>query len=97
MKKLIVISILFLSFVLFSCSRSDVVEISSFSPTGKIERLVTFEIEFNKDLASSEIIDKWVDDEFIQFEPKINGKFKWIDSRTLIKRVLFEAEEEQQT
>lgn len=84
MKKLTVISILFLSFVLFSCSRSDVVEISSFSPTGKIERLVTFEIEFNKDLASSEIIDKWVDDEFIQFEPKINGKFKWIDSRTLI-------------
>ncbi len=70
--------------VLISCSSADLVEIVDFSPTGKIERLTTFQIEFNKDLASEEIIDKWLEDEFIQFEPKINGKFKWIDSKTLI-------------
>ena len=70
--------------LIVSCSSSDVVEILDFSPIGKVERLTTFQIEFNKELASADIIDQWLEDEFIEFEPKINGKFKWVDSKTLI-------------
>jgi hypothetical protein len=70
--------------LLISCGPKNSVEITSFSPEGEVERLSTFTIEFSKNLAPIDTLDKWSGEEFIKFEPKIDGKFKWLDESTLI-------------
>ncbi len=76
--------ILFSSLFLSSCSNKDSVEILSFSPIGETKPLTYFQVEFSESLAPTNIIDEWVADDLIEFEPKISGKFKWLDSKTLI-------------
>ncbi len=75
--------ILILSY-LIGCGPSNTVEVTSFAPVGNVERLTTFTIEFSKDLAPADIQDKWVTEQYINFEPKIEGKFKWVDAKTLL-------------
>ena len=75
--------ILILSY-LIGCGPSNTVEITNFTPQGNVERLTTFTIEFSKDVAPADIQNKWLTDEYVTFEPKIEGKFKWINSKTLI-------------
>jgi len=79
--------ILFLSAVItvafFSCSNNGV-KVVRFSPQGEIKNLTTFKVEFSENLAPQSVQDKWVDDEYISFEPKIEGKFKWTSGNTLI-------------
>ncbi len=69
--------------LLVSCSSKNVVEVVDFTPKGEVQKTTNFTVEFNKDLAPIDKIGEWLTDEFIQFEPKINGKFKWLDARTL--------------
>ena len=75
--------ILILILLILSCSSKDTVIIKSFTPTGETEKNTNFLIEFSHELAPAELIGEWLTDEFIQFEPKIMGKYKWIDSKTL--------------
>lgn len=79
-------TILFLTLVFLfnACSTGDTVYINEFFPLGKVEKLTTIKIEFSENLAPADIQDKWLDDEFIEFEPKIEGKFKWTSPSTLI-------------
>ncbi|MBK7105491.1 MAG: alpha-2-macroglobulin family protein [Ignavibacteriae bacterium] len=72
-----------LMILIYSCSFQDSVKVVNFSPEGEIEKATNFTIEFSQDLAPTEKIGEWLTDEFVVFEPKINGKFKWIDPRTL--------------
>lgn len=84
MKKLIlVLSFLTLTTLFNSCSSTGV-SVVDFSPRGEIKNLSTFTVEFSRDLAPQDMLDKWLDDEFIKFEPKIEGKYKWTSARTLI-------------
>ncbi len=66
-----------------SCSGSGV-RVIKFSPQGEIKSLTTFKIEFSNNIAPQSDQDKWLDDEFVKFEPKIEGKFKWTSGNTLI-------------
>jgi hypothetical protein len=75
---------IFIIFYLIGCGSNNSVEITKFAPQGKVERLTTFTIEFSKDLAPADIQNKWLTDEYVTFKPKIEGKFKWIDSKTLL-------------
>lgn len=84
MKNHIIIAASFLFLSIFACSNGNEVSIVEFSPSDNVERLTTFTVKFSKDLAPSELVDKWSDEEFIKFEPGIQGKFKWIDKRTLL-------------
>ncbi|MFB3055906.1 MAG: hypothetical protein ACE1ZQ_01930, partial [Ignavibacteriaceae bacterium] len=85
MKSLISIISFFLFAIIFnSCGPDNTVEVSSFTPTGEIEKLTNFVIEFSEDLAPSDIQDKWLDEEFITFSPSISGKFKWTSDNTLV-------------
>ncbi len=68
---------------LSSCS-SNSVRVDRFSPQGEIKNLTTFTIEFSNNLAPQNMQDKWLDDEFVKFEPKIDGKFKWISGNKLL-------------
>ncbi len=54
------------------------------SPQGKVQNLTTFTIEFSENLAPADVQDKWLTDQFVTFEPKIEGKFKWVSGNTLI-------------
>ncbi len=84
MNQLKTLSIIFILLYLVGCGPGNTVEISNFSPQGKVERLTTFSIEFSKDLAPADIQNKWLTEEYVVFEPKIAGKFKWTDSKTLL-------------
>jgi len=80
--KFYLIGILF-GVILYSCSSSSV-SVVNFSPQGEVKNLSTFTIEFSDNLAPAEMRDKWLDEEFVKFEPQINGKFKWTSGNTLI-------------
>ncbi|GBD89044.1 hypothetical protein BMS3Abin03_02988 [bacterium BMS3Abin03] len=69
---------------LFSCGPGNTVRVESFSPTGKVERLTNFVVEFSEDLASPDIQNKWLDEKYIEFKPEIPGKFKWTSASTLV-------------
>lgn len=73
-----------LAILFFSCSSKDTVEIIEFSPQGETKELTTFRVEFDRALAPDSLTDKWIDGNFIQFNPAISGKYKWIDAKTLI-------------
>ncbi len=66
------------------CGPSNTVKVESFTPTGEVEKLTNFVVEFSEDLASPDIQGKWLDEEFITFSPAISGKFKWTSDNTLI-------------
>ena len=76
--------VFFIFFYIIGCGPSNTVEVTNFTPQGNVERLTTFTIEFSKDIAPADIQNKWVTDEYVTFEPKIEGKFKWTNSKTLI-------------
>ena len=81
---LINLSIVLFAVFLCGCGPSNTVEVNSFSPTGKVEKFSNFQIEFSEDLAPADSQDKWLDDEFVTFTPKIQGKFKWVSPSSLV-------------
>jgi alpha-2-macroglobulin len=78
------LSIIFIIFVLISCGPSNTVEVETFTPTGEVQNLTNFTIEFSEDLASADAQDKWLEEEFVTFTPAIHGKFKWTSPSTLV-------------
>ncbi|MFO7445213.1 MAG: MG2 domain-containing protein [Ignavibacteriaceae bacterium] len=76
--------ILILPLLFFRCSSGNSVSIERFSPEGEVSANSIFTIEFSENLAPSDVIDKWLNDEFIVFEPAIKGKFKWTARNKLI-------------
>ena len=79
-----IISFFLFAIILNSCGPGNTVEVSSFTPTGEVEKLTNFVIEFSEDLAPPDMQDKWLDEEFITFSPPISGKFKWTSDNTLV-------------
>ncbi len=79
-----VITLLFALVIFVSCGPSNSVSVTNFEPTGEVKNLTTFTIEFSENLAPADEIDKWSNEQFVEFEPAIPGQFKWVDSRTLI-------------
>ena len=55
---LISLSILISIIVLFSCSPGNKVEVESFTPTGEVEKVSNFTIEFSEDLAPADIQER---------------------------------------
>ena len=78
------LSTIFLILFFISCGPSNTVEVESFSPTGEVQNLTNFTIEFSENLAPADVQDKWLDEEFVTFTPAIQGKFKWTSPSTLI-------------
>jgi uncharacterized protein YfaS (alpha-2-macroglobulin family) len=78
------ISISSLIFLLISCEPANTVKVESFTPAGEVQNLTNFTIKFSEDLAPADMQDKWLDDEFVTFNPAIHGKFKWTSPNTLV-------------
>lgn len=79
-----VLTLVFISLFFSACGPSNSVKINQFTPTGEVNNLTTFTVEFSENLAPADIHDQWLQEEFIDFNPKIPGQFKWIDASTLI-------------
>ena len=81
---LLTLSVILSFFLLISCGPSNTVKVESFSPTGEVQNLTNFTIEFSEDLAPASVISEWSDEQFVTFEPAIHGKFKWTTPSTLV-------------
>ncbi|MCF6270875.1 MAG: MG2 domain-containing protein [Melioribacteraceae bacterium] len=84
LKYFFLFGLIFLSLFLISCSDNNSVEIISFSPAGETTPLTYIQVHFSKSIAPTDKIEKWIGEELIEFEPKIVGKYKWTNSKTLI-------------
>ncbi|MBT8387173.1 MAG: hypothetical protein KJO12_07155 [Ignavibacteria bacterium] len=85
MKSLANILILIIVLTLIKgCGPSNTVKVDSFTPTGEVEKLTNFVVEFSEDLAPTDVQGKWLDEEFITFSPALSGKFKWTSDNTLL-------------
>jgi len=79
-----VLSLLICLVFINGCGPSNTVNVDSFSPSGEVEKLTNFVVEFSEDLAPPDLQGKWLDEEFITFSPAISGKFKWTSDNTLV-------------
>ena len=64
----------------FACQRSrQSVKISEFSPVGEVQQSTNFTIVFSKEVVEDSLVNVWLDQAPISFNPAIPGKFQWID------------------
>ncbi|MCB0839961.1 MAG: hypothetical protein KDD99_25000, partial [Bacteroidetes bacterium] len=82
-RNLFSISLLIAVFSLYSCNK-DTVKVESFTPQGEVKPLQSFSVEFSHDLAPADKLDEWTTEPYIEFEPPIQGRFKWVLANTLI-------------
>lgn len=74
---LIITSIAFI----FSCSNTLKITETNFEEEVPTASNLVF--TFNKDLVTPDQLNRWDDTEYIQFEPHINGRFKWTATNQL--------------
>lgn len=69
-----------------SCKNNpeNLVEISGTNFNEEIELKQNLSFSFNKDLAEEAITNEWDSTPYIEFEPKVNGSFKWVSANELI-------------
>ncbi len=82
MKKICIISFLFLLFN--SCNHLPEVGIKSLGFGDEIEVLQNLFFEFDEELVFDGDLNKWESTTYLDFEPKIEGKFKWIGKKELV-------------
>ncbi|NOX16730.1 MAG: alpha-2-macroglobulin family protein [Chlorobi bacterium] len=71
-------------FLIVSCGTGNSVSVKKFSPVGEVNKFTTFTIEFDKELAPEDTLDKWSDEKYVEFQPAVSGKFKWLTPKKLI-------------
>ncbi len=70
--------------LLTNCSSHRYLEIENTNFTDQIDQLQNLEFTFNKDIAPDSIIELWDSAHYIEFDPKIEGRFKWTSKKQLI-------------
>ncbi len=77
------LSILLIITLLAACS-NNVLRMTKFTPNEEIGEFQSFTISFNKDIAPADKIDEWVKADYLNFEPAISGRYKWVTANTLV-------------
>ncbi len=62
--------------LLFACNRNTV-QVEYTNATGEVPQLTNLEFRFDKALTPDSLLNKWDSTEYIDFTPKIEGKFRW--------------------
>src|SRR5579871_2931368 len=75
----VVIGIIFLS----SCNRSTV-NLSYTNAKDEIPQLGNLVFRFDKPLVNDSLLNHWDSTEYVSFEPKIQGRFRWEHSDELV-------------
>ena len=67
-----------LSVVIFlsSCNRSTV-SLEYTNAKGEVQQLGNLVFRFNKALVKDSLLNEWDSTEYVSFEPKIPGRFRW--------------------
>lgn len=64
----------------FGCQPSkQSVKIAEFSPGGEVQQSTNFTIAFSKEVVEDSLVNVWLDQTPINFNPPIPGKAQWID------------------
>jgi uncharacterized protein YfaS (alpha-2-macroglobulin family) len=72
---LITLGVLFLT-VIAACNRSAV-SLSYTNAKGEVQSLGNLVFRFDKSLVPDSLLNQWDSSEYISFEPKIQGRFRW--------------------
>lgn len=67
----------------WGCNRNRVT-VTEFEPQGEVQELQSFTVEFSEDLAPSDQLDEWLTEPYLEFNPPVEGRFKWLTARTLL-------------
>lgn len=73
-----------LSLLLCACSGKKTIKLEETNFHDEISRFQRLEFTFSDDIATDTLINIWDSSNYILFEPHIEGKFKWINSRCLV-------------
>lgn len=84
MKHLLKFCLIAIASIAIAGCNGNKITVTSFSPQGEINTLQTFTIRFSEDIVNQDMVDEWVDGEFISFSPEIEGKYKWVGTSTLL-------------
>lgn len=79
-----VILAVILQFLLFSCGNPDQLKIESANFDEMIDPYQHLEFTFNHNLVPDSLVEKWDTTHYIEFEPKINGRYKWLEPNKLL-------------
>ena len=80
---LIILTVI-LQFLIFSCGHTDQLKIDSTNFDEMIDPYQNLEFTFNRDLVPDSLVEKWDTTHYIEFEPKINGRYKWLEPNKLL-------------
>lgn len=81
---LIAVFALLVSAILITACSGNRVKVLSFTPTGEVQEFTTFQVDLSDDVAPADKQNEWLDEAFIEFEPPVTGKTKWLSGSTLI-------------
>ncbi len=71
--------------LLVTCtSQKDVLKVTQTNFVESVDRDQNLSFTFNKPLVPDSLLGKWDTTEYLQFTPRIKGKFRWDDANTLV-------------
>jgi alpha-2-macroglobulin len=70
--------------LLAACTSSDSLEVKRANFTDQIDQLQNLEFQFNKELVPDSLVEIWDSTAYLEFEPSVKGRYKWLDNRTLL-------------
>ena len=80
---LIIIAVI-IQFLMFSCGNPDQLKIESANFDEMIDPYQHLEFTFNHVLVPDSLVEKWDTTQYIEFEPNINGRYKWLETNKLL-------------
>lgn len=69
--------------LLISCSDKNAIHVVQKNFTTEIDPSQNIILTLDKDIAVDSLIDRWLDDSLLLFEPQVRGKYKFISSREI--------------
>ena len=76
-RKLIAVVSITAAFILFACKSGQNVTLSYTNAKGEVPQLGNLTFRFNQSLVKDSMLNLWDSADYISFEPRIAGKFRW--------------------
>ena len=81
--RLILLAVI-LQALIFSCGHPDQLKIESANFDEMVDPYQQLEFTFNRILVPDSLVEKWDTTHYFDFEPKINGRYKWLEANKLM-------------
>ncbi|RYY96242.1 MAG: hypothetical protein EOO11_13960, partial [Chitinophagaceae bacterium] len=77
MRNRLLVSALFVATLLLAACQRRTVSLNHTNARGEVPRLGNLSFRFSKSLVSDSLLQQWDSTEYIRFEPRIAGRFRW--------------------